>query len=182
MQLSQVLEGQIGQLEDIVVGLLSLYTSPDFLVPHAFDTWKANIQPQDGEAIRWISERFLDLMHGLEPPQQPQQLFPAYESPLAPTMAAMQVAPGADFAGMGLPQQPQNLNFQAPNPQVLAQQQQQMQGVPLPPPPGGAVQTPMDSLRNRIELLKSGNPDTAKILQQQHMQRRTALGLGGEVW
>ena len=156
--------------EQVLDNLCYLISSPEYLVHWAFTVWNKSIQANGAAALDWISDEFMQLLDTFEAKfmaasggqhsaawhrRQNQSINPIMGSP--------------DTQGFSASYQPQpQLNFQ-------------QQSMPMPPVPGVAGQSfsPLDQLKQRIDLQKSGTPDLAQQMQRAHVQQRQAMGVGG---
>lgn len=139
--------------EQVLNNVLSLIQDPEFLVYHAFNVWSDRIQHNGQGALEWISDEYLNLIDAYE------RKYIAVNGQHSPMWQRMQPATIAPVMGSPIPQQ----QYQAP---------------PMPPIPGGnGIGSPIDQLKQRIELMKSGIPDLGQQMQRIHAAQRQSMNV-----
>lgn len=145
------------QHEQVLDNLCWVMSDPEYLIYWAFQNWGNAIQPNGEEALQWIADEWMRLLDIYE-----QKYMAAYSGQHSPLWFKMQ---------------PRNVS------PIIGSPEGQGQIPPLPPIPGVPGQSgggPVDQLKNKIALYKSGTPDLAQQLQRQHLQSRQNFNL--EVW
>lgn len=160
--------------EQVLNNVLELFSDPEFLVYHAFQVWNDRIQHNGQAALDWVSDEYLNLLNTYEQRYmaanngQHSQMWQRMQA--TKTVAPIQGSVDTQNYAQLPPQ------FQQPAP-VL--QQPQYQAPPMPPVPGnsGVGGGPLDQLKQRIELMKSGNPELGMQMQRMHAAQRQAMGV-----
>lgn len=157
--------------EQVLNNVLELIQDPEYLVYHAFQTWNNRIQHNGQGALEWISDEYLNLLNTYE---QRYIAVNGKHSPMWERMQPKTVNPvmGSVDSQNYAPIPPQ---FQQP----VVQQPQYQQAPPMPPVPGASngMGGPLDQLKQRIELMKSGTPDLGQHMQRIHAAQRQSMGV-----
>jgi hypothetical protein len=161
--------------EQVLNNVLNLFVDPEFLVYHAFQVFNNKIQHNGQAALEWISDEYLNLLNTYE--QRYMAANNGQHSPMWQRMQPKTVTPvQGSVDSQNYAQIPPQFQQQYQQP-VL--QQPQYQAPPMPPVPGnnGMGGGPIDQLKQRIELMKSGNPNLGQQMQLMHAAQRQAMGV-----
>lgn len=165
VQVADIWQSEALQNEQVLDNLCWVMSDPEYLIYWSFLNWGQAIQPNGQPALEWIADEWIKLLE-------------IYEHKY------MQ-ANGGQHSSMWSRMQPQNVNPIMGSPDTQSfYAPRQVQVPPLPPIPGSGGQqgggSPVDQLKQRISLMKSGNPDLAQQMQRQHLQQRQQFNM--EVW
>lgn len=164
--------------EQVLNNVVDLMNSPDFLVYWANQVWRDRIQHNGQAALEWISDEYLNLLNTYE--QKFMMANNGQHSPMWYRMQPKTVTPVQGSVDSQNYQQPFDFaqGKQLP-PQFQPQYQQPVQQyAPMPPVPGNSpgMGGPIEELKARVAMLKSGTPDLGQALQRMHTQGRQAMG------
>ena len=165
--------------EAVLNNVLSLLDDPDFLVYHASKVWQSRIQANGQAAIEWISDEYLALLDAYEAKYAAANNGNA--SPIKTRMQGGNAGVAGVYSGFPAAQEYQSYQPQQQYQQPQFQQPQfQQQQIPMPPVPGNPNNYgggPVEVLKQRIEMLKTGNPTLGQSLQRMHHQQRQQMGV-----
>jgi hypothetical protein len=161
VQVANIWQSEALQNEQVLDNLCWIMSDPEYLIYWSFLNWGQAIQPNGQPALEWIADEWINLLNIYE--QKYMQSNNGQHSQMWTRMQPQTVSPV-----MG---SPASQNFY-PTQQIP----------PFPPIPGSGQQGsgPVDQLKERIALMKSGNPDLAQQMQRQHLQQRQQFNM--EVW
>jgi hypothetical protein len=164
--------------EQVLNNVVELMNSPDFLVYWANQVWRDRIQHNGQAALEWISDEYLNLLNSYE--QKFMAVNNGQHSPIWYRMQPKTVNPVMGSVDSENYRQQMPPQFQQPVQQYQPQYQQpsQQQYAPMPPVPGNnpGIGGPIEELKARVAMLKSGTPDLGQALQRMHTQGRQAMG------
>jgi hypothetical protein len=163
--------------EQVLNNVVDLMNSPDFLVYWANRVWSDRIQHNGQAALEWISDEYLNLLNTYE--QKFMMTNNGQHSPMWYRMQPKTVNSVMGSVDSENYRQDIPVAFQQP-PQQYAPQYQQppQQYAPMPPIPGNnsGMGGPIEELKARVNMLKSGAPDLGQALQRMHAQNRQSMG------
>lgn len=163
--------------EQVLSNVVDLMNSPDFLAYWANQVWRDRIQHNGQAALEWISDEYLNLLNTYE--QKFMMANNGQHSPMWYRMQPKTVTPVQGSVDSQNYQQQLPPQFQQPVQQYPPQYQQPVQQyAPMPPVPGNnpGMGGPIEELKARVAMLKSGTPDLGQALQRMHTQGRQAMG------
>lgn len=175
VQVAQIWANDAIAHEQVLNNVLQLVNDPDFLIYHSSGVWRDRIRAEGQPALEWISDEYLALLDIYE-----QRFMAANNGQHSPIWYRMQPKTVNPVMGsvdsQNYAQIPPQFQQQYAPPQF--QQPQQAQYPPMPPVPGNSagVGGPIEELKQRIELRKTGTPDLGQTLQRIHAQNRQAMG------
>lgn len=176
MQAAQIWTEDAIAHEQVLNNVLALINDPEFLVYHAFQVWNQRIQHNGQAALEWVSDEYLGLLNTYE-----QRYMAANNGQHSPMWLRMQPKTVNPVMGSVDTQNYSEIppQFQPQYQQPVLQQPQYQQAPPMPPIPGnnGMGGGPLDQLKQRVEMLKSGNPDLGQQMQRMHAAQRQAMGV-----
>lgn len=157
--------------EQVLDNICYLMSDPDFLVFWTSRVWGDRITHDGESAMEWINDEYLKLFeiydaryvarYGQHSPMW-FKLQPKITTPIQGSVDSQNYA-----------QIPPQFQQQYTSPQF-----QQPSYPPMPPVPGNntSMGGPIEELKQRIEMRKSGAPDLGQMLQRIHAQNRQSMG------